>query len=152
MIKKAFEVYKNEAFRMLDVIARYTAACEQIEPQLAAIMKEEGYQRYWSLNIKNGQTPGIFVVYHLEKDETLKAVKPILDLAVEQGWEAKPSEDFMGGYGISYPFEQKIEIAGQKHTLYLTLRVFPHPNSQVCKKVVVGTEPKYEIRCSEGGA
>lgn len=152
MIKKAFEDYKKEAYRMLDVIARYTAACEQIEPKLAGLVKEEEYRRYWQLNIKDGQTQGIFVVYHLEKDETLKAVKPILDLAIKQGWDAKPSEDFMGGYGISYPFEQKIEIAGQQRTLYLTLRVFPHPNSQVCKKVEVGTEPKYEIRCSEGGA
>ena len=151
MTSDAITDAKNELFRMLDVVARYTAACEKIEPELRRLIAYEKCQRYWSLNVKNGQTQGVFIVYHLQKEETLKALKPILDLAVDQGWEAQPTEDFMGGYGVSYPFEQKIEIAGQKHTLNLTLRVFPHPDSQVCKKVEVGVEPKYEIRCSEGG-
>lgn len=152
MTSKALEDYKKEAYRMLDMVAHYTKECELMEALLPRFLTECEHKTYWHLNVLHGQTAGIFIRHDLRKTETLHSLGGVLEAIMGLGWKPQPTEDFMDGWGKSYPYHKSIQVGGNSHRLQLTLRAFPHPNSQACKKVQVGMEPKYELRCVGGGA
>lgn len=150
MTSKALDVYKKEAYRMLDMVALYTKECEQVEALLPRFLTECEHKTYWHLNVLHGQAAGIFIRHDLGETDTLHSLEGVLSAVLDAGWVPQPTEDFMDGWGKSYPHRKAITIGGKEHWLFLTLRVFPHPNSQTCKKVQVGMEPKYELRCVGG--
>jgi len=147
MTSQALDAIREESFKMLDTVARYTKECEVMEAVLPSYLTHKEHETYWSLNTKWGQTQGIFIAHHLGETETLADLAGVLTAITAVGWMPDKTEDFMDGYGKSYPFHQTITIGGTEHRLTLTMRVFPHPNSQTCKKVQIGTEPKYELQC-----
>ena len=149
MLNKAFKDVRDETHRMLDVIAWYTGEVKTLEPYLESHLIREKYKTYWELGVLDGSLGGIFIIHHLKKEENFKSIDPLLSgLINEHGWEAGPTEDFYG-YGKTFPFKKTITIGGAPKQLRLNVRVFAHSESTACKKVQVGTEPKYELRCVE---
>lgn len=107
----------------------------------------------WSLN-------GLYVQVHLDEHETFASAAPIIGWFLNNGWEQNgQSEDASWGASIGY---REVKFKKQappplfwkhrdlpKQDLYGTVRIWPNPKSQNCKRVQIGVEPTYKIVCGE---
>lgn len=108
----------------------------------------------WSLN-------GIYAQVHLEQHERFSDVTPILDWFLDHGWkEVGQSEDAswgsttIGYREVKFTKEAPPPLYWSHHelptqSLYATVRMWPHPDSQVCVREQVGVEPTYRIVCKD---
>lgn len=101
---------------------------------------------YASIGFKDGAVPGIIVQFHLSADESFMCAEPVVSWFLSCGWKLnEQSEDTSWGYR-QIVFKK---VVNGLDALQATVRIWPHPQSQVCKKVEDGTEPKYKFVCLE---
>lgn len=129
---------------------------------LVAFLRELGrpedvsHGTYASVGFQYGQLNGLIVQYHLQEQESFVAAEPVLSWFLDRGWkQGTQHEDASWGYRQVEFTKVEPEPAmfwpphkeWKPYELTATVRIWPHPNSQVCKKVEDGTEPKYKFVC-----
>ena len=111
-----------------------------------------------SLGYEYGQLQGIIVQFFLDKHESFAACTPVIEHLLERGWKQDTQEENASwGYRevafkkthTDQPLFWPTHKEWEPQTLTATIRMWPHPTSQICQKVEDGTEPKYKFVCQE---
>lgn len=118
---------------------------------------EEGEREtYLDMGWEYGQLRGLIIQVHLAKEERFVVAEPILTKLLELGWtQSKQNEDASWGHRevtFSKPYPEPplwwpTHKDWKRTTLTATVRMWPHPDSQLCKKVETGTKLTYKFVC-----
>jgi hypothetical protein len=124
---------------------------------LKGLGRQDGYNgTYADIGFEWGQLNGLIVQVKLQQDESFKAAEPIISWLLEHGWTQNGnSEDARWGYRqVDFrktenqpPMFWPSHKEWKPYTLTATVRIWPHPDSQICKKVEDGQETKYKYVC-----
>ena len=112
---------------------------------------------YSGLGYSGGSIAGIYVQMHLGKDESFKAAEPIIAFLLDRGWTVSgQTETAEGDYWtfrevtFQKPSDPPLFPSARDPkipTLTATIRMWPHKESAVCKRVEDGVVPKYKLVC-----
>lgn len=113
---------------------------------------------YTDLGFTDGSLKGLIIQMHLEKTESFKAGTPIIEWLLSRGF-VQEGNDENADWGYRAVTLKKIETAPplfwpshhewKSFKLTATLRMWPHPEGQNCKKVEAGQETKFKFVCEE---
>lgn len=126
---------------------------------IQSLGRPSGYDgTYRDLGHTDGSLKGIIVQCHLLKHESFKAGAPIIEWLLSRGFE-QDGNDENADWGYRQVAFKKIEHnpplywpshhEWKPYRLTATLRMWPHPEGQNCKKVEAGQEVKYKFVCEE---
>lgn len=146
MMQRALEEIKNEWHKRLDMVAAYTAECTFFEKMLPQYLTYKRHETYWELGTQHGSLQGIYVQHHMQPEERFSDHEALMSAVLDRGYTIIETSDVFN-MAKEYAFKRTIEIGGKEVQLLFTIRLWPAANSQYCKKVEVGMEPKYELRC-----
>jgi hypothetical protein len=112
---------------------------------------------YPGLGYSGGTITGIYVQVHLGKEESFKAAEPIIAVLLDRGWTVSgQTETAEGDYWsfrevtLKKPSDPPLFPSARDQkmpTLTATIRMWPHKDSAVCKRVEDGVVPKYKLVC-----
>ena len=113
---------------------------------------------YANLGFTDGSLKGIIVQMHLEKQESFKAGAPIIEWLLSHGFEQDGNDENASWGYRAVTFKKMVNEPPifwpahhdwKPYRLTATLRVWPHPEGQNCKKVETGQEATYKFVCEE---
>lgn len=133
----------------------YIMLCRFVE----SLGRPDGYDgTYAGLGCTPGSLIGVFAQVHLAKDESFKAAEPIIAYLLERGWVVSGQTEEASEYATwnyrevtfkkpsdppLFPSTRDVAIPA----LTATVRIWPHADSAVCKRVEDGVVPKYKLVC-----
>jgi hypothetical protein len=132
----------------------YIMLCRFLE---SLVRPNDSCGTYAGLGYSGGSIAGVYVQVHLEKEESFKVAEPIIAFLLDRGWTVSGQTETAEGDYWSFR-----EVTFQKPsdpplfpsardpkipTLTATIRMWPHKESAVCKRVEDGVVPKYKLVC-----
>jgi len=115
---------------------------------------------YASIGYTHMMLNGLIVQFALGKDEGFSAAEPVLEFLLHRGWKPSGTSEDADFGNREYRFK-KTETAmplfwpshheWKPYELTATVRVWPHSESVICKKVQVGVKPEYKFECPNQG-
>lgn len=116
---------------------------------------------YATVGYMPGSLQGLIVQVHLDKNESFKAAEPIIEFLLNRGWKPDgSSEDADFGHrefkyrktATAPPLFWPQHHEWKPLPMVATIRVWPHKESAICRKVQVGVKPDYTFECVEQSA
>lgn len=159
-IREVYDTVEREVDRMRLLVHMHASEYEALFLYLKEHGRPDGYDgTFASLGVTRDQLNGLIVQFHLGEKESFRAADPVINFLLDRGWtENGNSED--AGWGYRQFSFRKIEKdppmfwpshkEWKPYELTATVRIWPHPSSQVCKKVEDGQEAKYKFVCEAG--
>ena len=130
-----------------------------IQEFIASLGRSDDYQgTYLQLGYETNSIYGVIVQVHLKKDESFKAASPIIDYLLERGWKQHDQSDTADWGCRTIEFRKRHPdppLFWPSHKEWkgkdigCAVRIWLNAESQICKKVEDGVEPKYKFVCQE---
>lgn len=135
------------------------AAIQSFIAELKRPAIEEAWRNtYACVGFRPSSLQGVIVQFYLGKEEGFPAAEPVLEFLLNRGWKPNGTSEDADFGNREYRFK-KIEPAAplfwpphhewKPYELIATVRVWPHAESEICRKVQVGTKPEYKYECAQ---
>lgn len=153
---------EDEIDRMRLTVHLHANEFIQVNAYLRALGRKEGSDgTYATIGAWGFSIRGLVIQVHLEQHETFSDAAPIIEFLLSRGWTQVSQSDDANWGGGSIVGNRDIKFAKpspgplywtdghlkSERTINATVRIWPHANSQHCRRVQVGVEPTYKLVC-----
>lgn len=161
-ITYAYKDCEKEVERMRLLIHMHAHEVNMAQQFIAAMNrceKETGWRNtYATIGYTRMSLNGLIIQFALAKHEGFPAAEPVLDFLLSRNWVPDGTSEDADFGNREYRFKKTEQatpmfwpshLEWKPYELTATVRVWPHSESEICRKVQTGVKPEYKYECAK---